>query len=193
MGRQRSVDILAGIAPEDRLSCSRQPLCLFLGPIRCPGALCAGRKGFSEDNILVSFEAVRTMATRHGAPAAFLLLRVSRAGLLSHLSAGETCPLRCSPRYRSEPGLPPQISRKKTAPSRQSLKKNSRRSLRVAIVGTVLNDTNMLPSQKWFPSQNAPGHLIGPRKRQRGCREQERCSFGAIPGRISTISCRPMQ
>jgi len=53
----------------------------------------------------------------------FLPFQVSRAALFYDLSARETCPLHCSPRLRSGPGLPPQISREKRAPSRQSLQK----------------------------------------------------------------------
>jgi len=38
MGRQISVEILPGIAPEDILLCPLQLLCLFHSPIRCLGA-----------------------------------------------------------------------------------------------------------------------------------------------------------
>ena len=55
----------------------------------------------------------------------FLRFQGSRAGLFYDLSARETCPLRCSPDpLDREPGLPPQISHEKTAPSRQSLRKD---------------------------------------------------------------------
>jgi hypothetical protein len=63
----------------------------------------------------------------------FLRFQGSRAGLFYDLSARETCPLRCSPDpLDREPGLPPQISHEKTAPSasaelaagRQSLQKD---------------------------------------------------------------------
>jgi hypothetical protein len=56
---------------------------------------------------------------------AILSFRGSRAGLFYDLSARETCPLRCSPApVEREPGLPPQISHEKTAPSHQSLQKS---------------------------------------------------------------------
>jgi hypothetical protein len=53
----------------------------------------------------------------------FLRFQGSRAGLFNDLSARETCPLHRSP--EREPGLPPQISHEKTAPSRQSLRKDT--------------------------------------------------------------------
>ena len=60
----------------------------------------------------------------HGKAVGPLLpFQVSRAALFSDLSARETCPLHRSPRLCSGPGLPPQISHEKRAPSRQSLQK----------------------------------------------------------------------
>ena len=51
----------------------------------------------------------------------FLRFQGSRPGLFYDLFARETCPLRCSPApSEREPGLPPQISREKTAASHQS-------------------------------------------------------------------------
>ena len=51
----------------------------------------------------------------------FLRFQGSRPGLFYDLSAREFCPLRCSPApSEREPGLPPQISREKTAASHQS-------------------------------------------------------------------------
>jgi hypothetical protein len=55
---------------------------------------------------------------------AFLLFRGSRSGFFNDLSARETYPLHCSPRLRSGPGIPPQISHEKTASSRQSQQKS---------------------------------------------------------------------
>jgi hypothetical protein len=55
----------------------------------------------------------------------FLRFQGSRPGLFYDLSARETCPLRCSPApSEREPGLPPHISREKTAVSHQSLRKD---------------------------------------------------------------------
>jgi hypothetical protein len=55
----------------------------------------------------------------------FLRFQGSRPGLFYDLSARETCPLRCSPApSERESGLPPQISREKTAASHQSLRKD---------------------------------------------------------------------
>ncbi len=55
----------------------------------------------------------------------FLRFQGSRPGLFYDLSARETCPLRCSPApSEREPGLPPHISREKTAASHQSLRKD---------------------------------------------------------------------
>ena len=48
MGRQISIKILPGIAPEDVLLCSPQPLCLSHSPIQCLGALRELRKYFCE-------------------------------------------------------------------------------------------------------------------------------------------------
>ena len=60
----------------------------------------------------------------------FFRSKGSRAGLFYDLSARETCPLRRSPLpLEGEPGLPPQISHEKTAPSRQSLQKSPHRPL----------------------------------------------------------------
>jgi hypothetical protein len=51
----------------------------------------------------------------------FLRFQGSRPGLFYDLPARETCPLLCSPApSEREPGLPPQISREKTAASHQS-------------------------------------------------------------------------
>jgi hypothetical protein len=51
----------------------------------------------------------------------FLRFQGSRPGLFYDLSVRETCPLHCSPApSEREPGLPPQISREKTAASHQS-------------------------------------------------------------------------
>ena len=74
---------------------------------------------FGEKGMIASYgrDAQRTEA--------FLPFRGSRPGLFCDLSARETCPLRCSPApVEREPGLPPQISHEKTAPSHQSLQKS---------------------------------------------------------------------
>ena len=69
---------------------------------------------------------------RAGAISSVPSLSRQRRDLFYDLSARETCPLRRSPRMRSGPGLPPQISREKTAPSRQSLQKRPIPARRVA-------------------------------------------------------------
>jgi hypothetical protein len=73
---------------------------------------------------LVSFKSVCMGRPSPGRVGPFLAFQGSRAGLFYDLSARETCPLHRSPRVRSGPGLPPQISREKTAPSCQSLQKS---------------------------------------------------------------------
>jgi hypothetical protein len=68
----------------------------------------------------------------------FLRFRGSRPGLFYDLSARETCPLRCSPApSEREPGLPPQISREKTAPFHQSLRKDFATFLQFNCIVTV--------------------------------------------------------
>jgi hypothetical protein len=82
-------------------------------------------QGFSPIMFALLFQSIIESEYSRKAVKSFLRFRGSRPGLFYDLSARETCPLRCSPApSEREPGLPPQISREKTASSHQSLRKD---------------------------------------------------------------------
>ena len=89
----------------------------------------------------------------------FLRFQGSRPGLFYDLSARETCPLRCSPApSEHEPGLPPHISREKTAASHQSLRKD---------LATFLQSNFIAPSSPTNSNEEPEGLL--------SCLNRHRC------------------